>query len=107
MIIVGGYKVFPRDIEEELFKYPKVKDATVIGVYHAKMGEVPKAYIVLKDGETCTEQEIVDYMSKSVADYKVPRQVEFRDALPKTIIGKVLKRQLAEEEKAKQKANVG
>jgi long-chain acyl-CoA synthetase len=106
MIIIGGYKVFPRDIEEELFKYPKIKDATVIGIPHPKMGEVPKAFVVLKDGETCTEAEIVDYMSKNVADYKVPRQVEFRDALPKTIIGKVLKRQLMEEEKAKAKMKV-
>ncbi|TAH51287.1 MAG: long-chain fatty acid--CoA ligase [Chloroflexota bacterium] len=103
MIIVGGYKVFPRDIEEELFKYPKVKDATVIGIPHPKMGEVPKAFIVLKEGEKATEKEIVDFMKANVADYKVPRQVEFRDALPKTIIGKVLKRQLAEEEKAKAK----
>lgn len=103
MIIVGGYKVFPRDIEEELFKHPKIKDATVIGVFHPKLGQVPKAFVVLKDGESCTAQEIVEYMNKSVAEYKVPRQVEFRDALPKTIIGKVLKRQLAEEEKAKAK----
>jgi long-chain acyl-CoA synthetase len=101
MIIIGGYKIFPRDIEEELFKYPKVKDACVIGLPHPKMGEIPKAYIVLKDGESCTEQEIIDYMTGTVAEYKVPRQIEFRDALPKTIIGKVLKRQLAEEEKAK------
>lgn len=107
MIIIGGYKVFPRDIEEELFKHPKIKDVTVIGVPHPKMGEIPKAFVVLKDGETCTEAEIVEYMSKHVADYKVPRQVEFRDALPKTIIGKVLKRQLAEEEKAKAKQKVG
>lgn len=107
MIIIGGYKVFPRDIEEELFKHPKIKDATVIGVPHPKMGEVPKAFVVLKDGETATEQEIIDYMSQRVADYKVPRQIEFRDALPKTIIGKVLKRQLMEEEKAKQKAQAG
>ena len=106
MIIIGGFKVFPRDIEEELFKHPKVKDVTVIGVPHPKMGEVPKAFIVLKDGETCTETEIIEYMTKHVADYKVPRQIEFRDALPKTIIGKVLKRQLAEEEKAKMKAKV-
>jgi long-chain acyl-CoA synthetase len=107
MIIIGGYKVFPRDIEEELFKHPKIKDVTVIGVPHPKMGEIPKAFIVLKDGETCTEAEIVEYMSKHVADYKVPRQVDFREALPKTIIGKVLKRQLAEEEKAKAKQKVG
>lgn len=104
MIIIGGYKVFPRDIEEELFKYAKVKDVTVIGVPHPKMGEVPKAFVVLKDGENCTEAELIEYMTKAVADYKVPRQIEFRDALPKTIIGKVLKRQLMEEEKAKMKA---
>lgn len=107
MIIIGGYKVFPRDIEEELFKHPKIKDVTVIGVPHPKMGEVPKAFVVLKEGETATEQEIVEYMTKNVADYKVPRQVEFRDALPKTIIGKVLKRQLAEEEKARMQARAG
>jgi len=107
MIIIGGYKVFPRDIEEELFKHPKIKEATVIGVPHPKMGEVPKAFIVLKEGETATEQEIVEYMTRHVADYKVPRQIEFRDALPKTIIGKILKRQLMEEEKAKQKTKVG
>ncbi len=104
MIIIGGLKVFPRDIEEELFKHPKIKDVTVIGIPNAKMGEVPKAFVVLKDGVTATEDEIVEYMKKNVADYKVPRQIEFRDALPKTIIGKVLKRQLAEEEKAKVKA---
>jgi long-chain acyl-CoA synthetase len=103
MIIVGGYKVFPRDIEEELFKHPKIKDATVIGVPHPKMGEVAKAFVVLKDGEKATEEEIVEYVKQHVADYKVPRSVEFRDALPKTIIGKVLKRQLAEEEKNKVK----
>lgn len=107
MIIIGGLKVFPRDIEEELFKHPKIKDATVIGIPHAKMGEIPKAFVVLKEGETATEEEIVEYMKKNVADYKVPRQIEFRDALPKTIIGKVLKRQLAEEEKAKAKVKVG
>lgn len=103
MIIVGGYKVFPRDIEEELFKHPKIKDASVIGVPHPKLGEVPKAFVVLKEGQTATEAEIVEYMKQNVADYKVPRTIEFRDALPKTIIGKVLRRQLAEEEKAKQK----
>ncbi len=103
MIIIGGYKVFPRDIEEELFKHPKIQEATVIGIPHPKMGEVPKAFVVLKAGASATEQEIIDYMSQNVADYKVPRKIEFRDALPKTLIGKVLKRQLVEEEKAKAK----
>lgn len=101
MIIVGGYKVFPREIEEELFRHPKVQDASVIGVPHPKMGQVPKAFIVLKDGEIATEQEIVEYIREQLADYKVPRAVEFRHALPKTMIGKVLKRQLAEEEKTR------
>src|SRR5581483_11299193 len=107
MIIIGGYKVFPRDIEEELFKHPKIKEATVIGVPHPKMGEVPKAFIVLKEGETATEQEIVEYMTRHVADYKVPRPIASRDALRKTISGEILKRELMAEEKAKQKTKVG
>lgn len=101
MIIVGGFKVFPRDIEEVLYENPKVQEATVVGIMHPKMGEVPKAFVVLKEGVTASEQELVDFMKQHIAEYKVPRTIEFRTALPKTIIGKVLRRQLVEEEKAK------
>lgn len=103
MINVGGYKVFPRDVEEVLFHHPKVQEAAVIGIPHPRMGEVPKAFVVLKDGQTASAEEIVAFMQERVADYKVPRDVEFRSALPKTIIGKVLKRQLAQEDKQRVK----
>lgn len=94
MINVGGFKVFPRDVEEVLFKYPKIQDVSVVGVKDEYSGEVPKAFVVLKKGETATAQEIIDFASQNLAKFKVPKTVEFRDALPKTIIGKVLKREL-------------
>ena len=92
MIKVGGKIVLPRDIEETLFKHPKISDATVIGVPHVKMGETVRAIIVLKEGETMTEQEVKDYVADQLADYKVPRIVEFVKALKKTATGKVLKK---------------
>lgn len=97
MINVGGFKVFPRDVEEVLFTHPKIQDVSVVGVKDEYSGEVPKAFVVLKKGETATAQEILDFASKNLAKFKVPKSVEFRDALPKTIIGKVLKRTLQEE----------
>ena len=103
MIIIGGMKVFPRDVEEVLFKHPKIKEATVVGVPHPEMGEVPKAFIVLKDGETATHEEILEHLHQHLAKFKVPRHIEFRESLPKTIIGKVLRRALQEEEKLKEK----
>lgn len=102
LISVGGLKVFPRDVEEVLFRHPAVKEATVIGVAHNEMGEVPKAFVVLKQGETVLASELVEFMHRHLAKYKVPRQIEFREALPKTAVGKVLRRQLVEEEKQKQ-----
>lgn len=97
MINVGGFKVFPRDVEEVLFKHPKIQDASVVGVKDEYSGEVPKAFVVLKPGQTATAQEILDYCAQNLAKFKVPKSVEFRDALPKTIIGKVLRRTLQEE----------
>lgn len=97
MINVGGFKVFPRDVEEVLFTHPKIQDVSVVGVKDEYSGEVPKAFVVLKKGETATAQEILDFAGKNLAKFKVPKSVEFRDALPKTIIGKVLKRTLQEE----------
>ncbi len=97
MINVGGFKVFPRDVEEVLFKHPKVQDASVVGVKDEYSGEAPKAFVVLKPGQSATAQEILDYCAQNLAKFKVPKSVEFRDALPKTIIGKVLRRTLQEE----------
>jgi long-chain acyl-CoA synthetase len=102
MIITGGMNVYPRDVEEPLYRHPKVKEAVAVGVPDEHWGEAVKVYIVLRDGESATEQEIVDYCHTAMARYKVPKFVEFRRELPKTLVGKVLRRQLLEEERARQ-----
>jgi long-chain acyl-CoA synthetase len=101
MIIAGGFNIYPRDVEEVLYQHPKVKEAVVAGVPDEYLGEVVKAYVVLKEGETATEQEIIEFCRQSLAKYKVPRIVEFRKDLPKTMVGKILRRGLVEEERAK------
>ncbi len=98
MIITGGMNVYPRDVEEPLYAHPKVKEAVALGVPDARWGEAVKVYIVLRDGETATEQEIIDYCQTRMARYKVPKTVEFRTELPRSMIGKVLRRQLLHEE---------
>lgn len=104
MIISGGYNIYPRDVEEVLYEHPKVKEAAIIGVPDEYRGEAVKAFVVLKDGEKATEQEIIDFCRAKMAKYKAPREVEFRSELPKTIVGKVLRRRLAEEERARREA---
>ncbi len=95
MINVGGLKVFPRDVEEVLFSHSSIQDAAVVAVPDSFSGEAVKAFIVVKDkGSAPSEKEIIDYCSQSLAKYKVPKYVEFVDELPKTLIGKVLKREL-------------
>jgi long-chain acyl-CoA synthetase len=94
LIISNGYNIYPREIEEVLYEHPKVHDAAAIGVPHPKRGEVVKIFIVLKSGETLNRQEILDWCGKRLASYKVPKEVEFRDSLPKTLVGKVLRREL-------------
>lgn len=101
MIISSGFNVYPREIEEVLFEHPKVKEVSAIGFPHEKRGEVVKVFIVLKEGEKATEEEIRNYCKQNLAAYKVPKLVEFRDSLPKTPVGKVLTRQLREEEMGK------
>jgi long-chain acyl-CoA synthetase len=103
MMIASGYKVLPRDVEEVLFTHPKVLEAVVVGIPNPARGDdTIKAFIVLKPGETATADEIREYCKQHLAPYKVPREVEFRAELPKTMVGKVLRRVLVEEEKAKQ-----
>jgi long-chain acyl-CoA synthetase len=104
MIITGGMNVYPRDVEEPLYKHPKVKEAVAVGLPDEHWGEAVKVYIVLKDGETATEQEIRDYCQTQMARYKVPKYVEFRSELPKTLVGKFLRRKLIEEEEARKAA---
>ncbi|MGD8268516.1 MAG: long-chain fatty acid--CoA ligase [Desulfobacterales bacterium] len=101
MIISGGYNVYPRDIEEVLFEHPQIAEATAIGVPHPTRGEQVKAFVVLKSGETTTAEDIIAYCKDKLAAYKLPTEVEFMDDLPKTNVGKVLKKELRAEELAK------
>jgi long-chain acyl-CoA synthetase len=94
MIICGGFNVYPRDIEELLYKHPAVQEAGVIGVPDEYRGETVRAFVVLKERMTATEQEIIDYCREHLAKYKVPSSVEFRSSLPKSAMGKVLRREL-------------
>ncbi len=101
MIISGGYNVYPRDVEEVLFMHPQIKEAAVAGVPDAKWGETVAAFVVLKEGETASSEEIREFCKQRLAAYTVPSVIEFRDALPKTLVGKVLRRVLTEEAKKK------
>jgi len=101
MVIAGGFNIYPRDIEEVLYAHPKIMEAAVAGIRDPYRGETLKAYIVLKEDESMTEDEVVDYCKEYLAPYKVPKLVEFRAELPKTMIGKVLRRMLREEEEKK------
>lgn len=96
MIIVGGFNVYPREVEEVLCTHPKVMEAAVIGVPDELRGEVPRAVIVLMPGETATAREIIKYCQERLANFKCPRQVQFIESLPKMANGKVLKRALKE-----------
>jgi long-chain acyl-CoA synthetase len=94
MVISGGYNIYPREIEEVLYEHPKVRDAAAIGVPHPQKGEAVKVFIVPKEGETLNRQEILDWCREKLAPYKVPKEVELRDSLPMTNVGKVLRREL-------------
>jgi long-chain acyl-CoA synthetase len=109
MIIAGGFNIYPREVEEVLFEHPAVLEAAVIGVPDPYRGETVKAFLVLKNGENVTEEELNAYCRDRLAAYKVPRSYEFRTELPKTMVGKVLKRALQEEEEkamAEKKRNI-
>lgn len=106
MIISGGFNIYPRDVDEVLFAHPKVLEACAIGVPDAYSGERIKAYVVLKSGETSTPIEIIDYCKENLVKYKVPKYVEFVEELPKSAVGKILRkelRKLDQEKSTKQK----
>ncbi|MFQ5795936.1 MAG: long-chain fatty acid--CoA ligase [Candidatus Bipolaricaulia bacterium] len=98
LILASGYNVYPREVEEVLFEHPQVAEAAVVGVPDPYRGETVKAYIVLKADGTLTENELRTFCTGKLAKYKIPTEFEFRDELPKSMIGKVLKRELREEE---------
>jgi acyl-CoA synthetase (AMP-forming)/AMP-acid ligase II len=92
MIISGAKNIYPREIEEVLYRHPAVLETTVIGVPDDHWGESVKALVVLKDGATATEEELISFCKENLASYKKPRYVEFRKELPKSPTGKILKR---------------
>src|SRR6266850_1181025 len=101
MIIVSGYNVYPREVEEALATHPAVMDSAAIGKPHPIKGEEVKAFVVLKPGVQATPEELIAHTRTQLAPFKVPHEIEFRDSLPKTLIGKTLRRQLAEEDRKK------
>jgi long-chain acyl-CoA synthetase len=107
LIIAGGYNISPREVEQVLGEHPKVMEACVAGVPDPYRGETVKAYVVLRAGQQASVEELREFAKQRLAAYKVPRAIEFRDELPKTMIGKVLRRALVEQEKARQKAETG
>jgi long-chain acyl-CoA synthetase len=106
LIKYKGYSVYPRELEDVLYEHPAVKLCGVIGKPDPVASEIPKAFVVLKEGMTATEKEIMDFVNEKVAPYKAIREVEFRKELPMTMVGKVLKRVLQEEERKKAEAKI-
>jgi long-chain acyl-CoA synthetase len=94
LIIRGGFNIYPRDVEEVLFQHPGVQEASVIGVPDPVMGEEVEAFVVLKCGKPSTEQDIIDFCQKHLTRNKCPKTVQFLDSLPKSPIGKVLRKEL-------------
>ena len=99
MIICGGYNVYPREIEEVLYQNPKIQEACALGVPDPYRGETVKVFVVLKEGRAATAEEIIEYCRANLARYKAPTQVEFRKELPRSHVGKVLRKILREEER--------
>ena len=102
MIIAGGYNIYPVELDNVLFDHPKILEACTVGVKDEYRGETVKAFIVAKEGEDLTEAEVITYCRENLAAYKVPKIIEFIDELPKSAVGKILRRKLKEMEEAKQ-----
>jgi long-chain acyl-CoA synthetase len=101
MILSGGFNVYPRDIDEVLFEHPKILEACSIGIPHPKRGEAVKAFVILKEGQEMTQSQVIDYCGTKLAKYKLPVEVEFRHELPKSNVGKILRKDLRAQEEAK------
>jgi long-chain acyl-CoA synthetase len=101
MIISGGFNIYPRDVEEVFYEHSDVKEACCIGIPHSRQGEAVKVFVVLKEGQTATPEELIDFCKTRLAKYKVPEEIEFRVELPKTNVGKILRKELKAEDLAK------
>jgi len=106
MILAGGYNVYPREVEEALFEHPGVKEASVLGVPDAYRGETVKAFVVLKEGWSVSEMQLDRWCRERLAAYKVPKLYEFRESLPLSLIGKVIRRKLREETEGEEETNL-
>ncbi|HUW66059.1 MAG TPA: long-chain fatty acid--CoA ligase [Spirochaetia bacterium] len=100
LIIAGGFNIYPREVEDVIYEHPKVKEAAVVGISDPYRGETVKAFVVLKENESLSADELISFLREHIASFKVPRQVEFRSELPKTMVGKALRRVLREESDA-------
>ena len=103
MILVSGFNVYPNEIEDVVVSHPKVSEAAAIGIPHEKSGEVVKVFVVKKE-KSLTGKELSEYCRENLTGYKVPKEIEFREDLPKTNVGKILRRVLKEEQAAANKS---
>lgn len=104
MIIAGGFNIYPREVDEVLYQHPKVAEGVTVGIPDAYRGETVKVFIVLKPSEKATDKDIIDFCKQKLAAYKVPKIVEFRNSIPKSAVGKILRKTLRDEEIAKSKS---
>jgi long-chain acyl-CoA synthetase len=102
LIICSGYNVYPRRIEDALYEHPGIEEVTVIGIKDKYRGEAPKAFIKLKAGTKMTAEEVLKHLEPKISKIEMPAEIEFRDALPKTMIGKLSKKELKQEEAKRQ-----
>jgi Acyl-CoA synthetases (AMP-forming)/AMP-acid ligases II len=107
MILCGGYNVYPRVIEEAIYEHPMVSEAAVIGIPDEYRGQSPKAFVTLHRGDMLSEDELLSFLEKRLSKIEIPSAIEFRDSLPKTMVGKLSKKELAEEEAARRQADQG
>ena len=107
MIIAGGYNIYPRDIDEVLFEHPQIVEACAVGIPDEYRGETVKAFVVLKSGASLTEEEIINYCKDKLAKYKVPKMIDFIDELPKSGVGKILRKELRQMEMERMKKKTG
>jgi long-chain acyl-CoA synthetase len=98
LIICSGYNVYPRRVEEAIYEHPAVEEVTVIGVPDQYRGEAPKAFVKLKQGMTATKEDILQHLLPKLSRIELPSEIEFRDQLPKTMIGKLSKKELRQEQ---------
>ena len=101
LILVSGFNVYPRNVEEGIYKHPAVEEVTVIGVPDEYQGQGVKAFVKLKEGQSLTQEELRAFLQDKLGRHELPKHIEFRGALPKTMIGKLSKKELVAEEHAK------